>query len=371
MEFQFSEEQQAIGAGFKKILGDLVTDESLKALQKEGRWMHDAAWKALADAEMLGLAMPEEVGGVGFGLQELCLLLEQVGRTVAPIPALPTLVSAGLPIAKFGTDEQRQRLLTGVVEGDTILSAALVGAGRDPLSPVATATKTDSGWALNGSFTNVQYADVAKRILVAARTDDGGAVGVFLLDPAATGVLLERQQGTNGEPLSRLTLKDAPVPVSDVLGDPTDGAGILKFAVDRTLLGMCAMEYGVARAALIMTAKYAAERKQFGVAIGTFQAVKQRLADAYIDVSAMEVSMLQAAWKLDEGRDADQDLAVAKFWAAEAGARVLYAAQHVHGGMGFDRDYPLYRYFLTSKHLEFTLGGANESLDRLGQLLMA
>jgi len=118
-----------------------------------------------------------------------------------------------------------------------------------------------------------------------------------------------------------------------------------------------------------MTAKYAGERKQFGVPIGAFQGVTQRVGDAYIDVQAMRSSMWQACWRLDQGRDADKELAVAKFFASDAGARVVAAAQHVHGGMGFDRDYPLYRYFMTSKHLELTLGSAPESLTRLGDLL--
>jgi alkylation response protein AidB-like acyl-CoA dehydrogenase len=118
-----------------------------------------------------------------------------------------------------------------------------------------------------------------------------------------------------------------------------------------------------------MTANYSGERKQFGVPIATFQGVTQRVGDAYIDVQAMRSSMWQACWRLDQGLDADKELAVAKFFSSEGGARVVAAAQHVHGGMGFDRDYPLYRYFLSSKHLEFTLGGPHESLTRLGDLI--
>jgi hypothetical protein len=144
---------------------------------------------------------------------------------------------------------------------------------------------------------------------------------------------------------------------------------VLRYLVDRTILGTCAVELGIAEQALLMTARYAAERKQFGVPIGTFQGVTQRVGDAYIDVQAMRTSMWQACWRLDQGIAADRELAVAKLLASEAGARVVAAAQHVHGGMGFDRDYPLYRYFMTSKHLEFTLGGAHESLTRLGELL--
>jgi alkylation response protein AidB-like acyl-CoA dehydrogenase len=370
MKFQLSEDQQSIADGLKQILKGVVTDESLKALSKEGAWFHQRAWQALAEAEMLGLGLPEADGGAGFGVLELCLLLEQAGRTVAPIPALETLVSAGLPIAQFGTDAQRARFLPGVAKGDVILTAALVDTGtRDPLAPAATATRDGQGFRVTGAFTNVAYVEQASRVLLAAKTDAG--VVVCLVDPKADGVTLDTQRGTNTQPLTHLTLSDVLVGAEDVLGTEQTGASVLEFTVQRTRVGMAALQYGVAREALIMTARYASERKQFGMPIGMFQAVKQRLGDAYIDVSCIEVSMLQAAFKLDAGLDAAADILTAKFWAAEGGQRVLFAAQHVHGGMGFDRDYPLFRYFLTGKHLEFTLGGANETLEQLGAVLAA
>ncbi len=370
MDFSFTEDQEGIRQLLKQLLGDLVTDDSLKALQRDGKWFHERAWKQLASSEMLGLALPEDVGGAGMGLIELCTLMHQVGRTVAPVPALPTLVSAALPIAEFGTDEQKA-LLRGVASGETILSVALSQSeSRDPFRPAARAEAVDGGWAVTGVFTNVQYADRATRILVPAQTRRD-SVGVFMVDPRAPGVTLEPQVGTNGEPLSLLRLDGVVVPRTEVLGNLNAGPDVLKFLVDRTILGMCAMQLGVAEQALFLTANYTTERKQFGVPIATFQGVTQRVGDAYIDVQAMKATMWQACWRLSEGLDADKELEVAKFWASEGGARVVAAAIHVHGGMGFDRDYPLYRYFLTSKHLEFTLGGAMEQLTKLGDILAA
>jgi len=371
VDFSFTEEQESIRALVKQVLSDLVTDESLKALIKEGRWFHERAWEQLAASEMLGLAVPESYGGAGMGLTELCLLLQQVGRTVAPIPALETLVSSALPIAEYGSPQQKDRFLPAICAGRVVLTAALVDVGsRNPLHPSSTARAEGSRWRVTGRFSNVAYADVAKRILVPARTESG-AILVLLVDPNGDGVRLGTQRGTNGQPLWLLELSDAAVEADDVLGDPSDGEHILRYLVDRTMLGICAVEYGIAEQALFMTASYAGERKQFGVPIGTFQGVTQRVGDAYIDVQAMRSSMWQACWRLDRGLPADRELAIAKFFASEAGARVVAAAQHVHGGMGFDRDYPLYRYFMTSKHLEFTLGGAHESLTRLGDLIGA
>lgn len=369
MDFSFTEDQSSIRDLVKQVLTDIVNDDSLKALAKEGVWFHERAWRQLAASEMLGLAIPEEYGGAGMGLTELCLLLQQVGRTVAPIPAIETLVSAALPLAEFGTPEQKDRFLGGIAQGTVIITPALVDSGsRDPLRPSAIAKADGSGWRVTGQFSNVSYADLADRIVVPACTEQGVTL-VLLVDPKGEGVRLGEQRGTNGQPLWLLELDDAAVAAGDVLGGADDGATVLQYLVDRTTLGICAVEYGIAEQALFMTANYAGERKQFGVPIGVFQGVTQRVGDAYIDVQAMRSSMWQACWRLDEGLDADKELAVAKFFASEAGARVVAAAQHVHGGMGFDRDYPLYRYFMTSKHLEFTLGGTHESLTRLGDLI--
>jgi alkylation response protein AidB-like acyl-CoA dehydrogenase len=369
MDFSFTEDQNSIRDLVKQVLTDIVTDDSLKALDKEGTWFHERAWKQLADSEMLGLSIPEEHGGAGMGLTELCLLLQQVGRTVAPIPVIETLVSAALPLAEFGTAEQKDRFLGGIAQGRTIMTPALVDTGsRNPLNPSAEAMADGRGWRVSGRFSNVAYANLAERIIVPARTESGSIV-VLLVDPKSDGVRLGEQRGTNGQPLWLLELSEALVAAGDVLGGTDEGEQVLRFLLDRTDLAICAVEYGIAEQALFMTANYAGERKQFGVPIATFQGVTQRVGDAYIDVQAMRSSMWQACWRLDEGLDADKELAVAKFLASEAGARVVAAAQHVHGGMGFDRDYPLYRYFMTSKHLELTLGGAQESLTRLGALI--
>ncbi|MEZ4288446.1 MAG: acyl-CoA dehydrogenase family protein [Polyangiales bacterium] len=370
MDFSFSEDQQGIRDLAKQVLTGLVTDDSLKALHKEGQWFHRKAWEQLAESGLLGLCFDEAYGGASMGLTELCLLLEQVGRTVAPIPAVPTLASAGLGIANFGTEAQKKKWIPEIIAGKTIVTAALQQTNsRDAALPAATAKKDAEGYRVSGEFTNVAFFDVAARVLIAAKTDDG--VLVALLDPRVSGVKAEAQQATNGEPWTKLVLQDARVANEDVIAQGARGRDALTSIVQRTVLAVCAVQVGLCEQAVFMTANYATERKQFGVPIGTFQGVTQRLGDAYIDVQAMKATMWRACWLLDEGRDAEKALCVAKFWASEGGARVVAAAQHIHGGMGFDRDYPLYRYFLMSKNIEFSFGGAMEQLTALGARLSA
>lgn len=361
MDFAFSESQVALRALAARILEHEVTLERLQEVEGGREWFDRKLWGELARANLLGVAVPEDVGGSGYGFVELCVLLEQVGRTVAPVPILPTLLGA-LAVAQFGTGDQRTRILPAVVAGDAVLSLALVEAGGDdPLIVRTTAEREGRGWRLEGEKIAVAAAQVADHLLVPARSDEGAAL--FLVDPGATGVELERQVAPSGEPLSRVGLTGVTVGDDDRLAAP----GLLEWLVARATVALCALEVGVADRALTLTAEYTSQRVQFERPLATFQAVQQRAADAYIDVLAMRWCMWNAAWRLDEGLPADDDVAVAKFWASEAGHRVVSAAQHLHGGVGVDLSYPLHRYWLWSKQIEVTLGGATRQLARLGR----
>jgi 3-oxocholest-4-en-26-oyl-CoA dehydrogenase beta subunit len=371
MDFSLTEEQEATRDLARQILSDRITHERLKELEAGGEGFDRDTWAELAKAGLVGIALPEDAGGSGLGFVALCQLLEEVGRTVAPVPVLPTVVLGALPIAQFGTEEQRQRLLPGVVAGDTVLTAALVETGTDPLHPTTTARPDGDGWRVDGVKTLVPAGLIADRILVPAAAGDDGLIVVLIVDPTANGVMRERQDTTSGIPQARVELDGVHVDGSDVLGDAESGAGIVDWIVERATAAMCSIATGVCEQALRMTAEYTKTREQFERPIATFQAVGQRAADAYIDTEAVRLTALQAAWRLEAGVPAAAEVAVAKFWAADGGQRVVHAAQHLHGGIGVDRDYPLHRYFLWAKELELTLGGATPQLLKLGGILAA
>ena len=231
------------------------------------------------------------------------------------------------------------------------------------------AVSAGNAWRVDGTKICVPAAHLADVVLVPASTDDG--VAVFLVDPKADGVTLERQHTLNLEPQFEMTLRGVTVEAADMLGTVADGAAILDWLLARATAGLCAIAAGVSNAALHQTAEYTTERKQFDRAIGTFQAVGQRMADAYIDAEGIELTMLQAASHLDGDESAPLDVASAKFWASEAGSRVVHAALHVHGGISIDLDYPIHRYFLWAKQIEFSLGSETEQLRRIGAILAA
>ncbi|MGH9187807.1 MAG: acyl-CoA dehydrogenase family protein [Acidimicrobiales bacterium] len=372
MDFTLDEDQQAVADLAGRILGDKCPPERLREMETdpEGRWFAADAWSELAKADLLGLALPGDVGGGGYGFLEACLLLEQQGRHAAPLPLLATLVLGALPIARFGNDALRQRWLPGVIDGTVILTAALAEPGDylSPEVPTTTATPEGDGWTVDGEKVFVPAADLADAILVPAATSTG-ATGVFVVDRRTPGVALERNVLVSGEPV--WTVRLTRVPTHGVVGDVEAGGDVLRWMVQRAVAGLCMTQVGVADAALRLTADYVGEREQFGSKIGTFQAVAQRIADAYIDAEGIRLTALQAAWRLADDLPADEELHIAKFWAADGGHRLVHACQHLHGGIGVDLDYPVHRYFRWTKAIEFTLGSGTEHLRRLGRRIAA
>jgi 3-oxocholest-4-en-26-oyl-CoA dehydrogenase beta subunit len=216
---------------------------------------------------------------------------------------------------------------------------------------------------LTGVKTAVDAAPEADLFLVPCTSPAG--VLVFLVEPSDAGVRVEPQRLTDFGSAGRVVLTGVTLGDDRVLS----GEGVADWLVARATVGLCAVQSGVIERALELTAEYAKSRVAFGRPIGSFQAVTQRLADAFVDVEAVRLTMWQAAWRLASGLPAAAEVATAKFWAAEAGHRVAHTAVHVHGGMGIDVTYPVHRYFVAAKRHEFALGGATAQLLRIGATL--
>jgi alkylation response protein AidB-like acyl-CoA dehydrogenase len=372
MDFTLNDEQQAVRDLAERILGDKVDTTRLREIESSGSWFDADTWSELAKAGLLGIALPESDGGGGLGLVEACLVAEQVGRRVAPVPYLDCIIGAALTVAEHGTTEQRGRLLPPVIDGSALLAVGVHEPDLPtiPELPSAAATRDGHGWRIDGTKSAVAHAESAAALVVPARTGDPG-VGVFLVDPTSSAVTLQREVAVTGEPQWTVQLDGCRVDGDAVLGDPLAGSEVQRWLLDRLVVGACATQLGVCEEALAITAGYVSEREQFGTKLGTFQAVAQRAANAYIDTEAIRLTSLQAAWRLAEGLRAADELLIAKFWAAEGGQRVVHAAQHLHGGVGVDIDYPVHRYFRWAKVLELYLGGATPSLAQLGRNLAA
>jgi 3-oxocholest-4-en-26-oyl-CoA dehydrogenase beta subunit len=365
MDFTFTEEQATVAKLARDLFERRATPERLTELEASGV-RHDAKlWQELAAADLLGTALPESLGGScvsGTGFVELGVLLAEVGWSVAPVPAYATLLLGADTIARHGNSEQRQRFLPDVASGSRLMSAGLQESGRsDPTRPATTATRDGGGWRIDGAKELVPAAHIADTLVIPAATADHHT-GLFLVSTDDPGVDVRAATVTDHEPYADVGLDGATVSEKDRLV----GDRLAESLHTRALVGLCAIQLGVVERALRIAAEYTTGREQFGRPIGSFQAVQQRLADAFIDVEAIRWTTWHAAWLIGEGRDADRAARIAKFWAAEAGARVAAAAQQVHGGIGIDVTYPLHRYFLWAKHNELSLGPATAQLAHVG-----
>lgn len=327
-DFELDDAQEAI----VRLAGDVLSDNADNP---------ERLWKTLGQAGLLGLAVPEELGGAGLGALETGLVLTEVGRRAARVPAWSTLALGVLPVARWGSPRQRRDLLPGVLEG-RVLTAALAEPG-EPMPAAPRTTATDD-WRVTGTVTAVPDALRAHRVLVPVSRPDGGTA-VALVDPAAPGV-------TRSE--SALRMAGA---AAEPLGDERARADLYRFAV----AGACAVGDGALAGALRLTADHVRDRHQFGRPLATFQAVAQQIADVYVASRTMHLAALTASWGLR-----DSDLWMAAFWLGSEALPALRTCHHLHGGLGLAADYPLHRHTSLVRDLVRHLGGTEHCLHRLG-----
>ncbi len=279
---------------------------------------------------------------------------------MAAVPYLESAVLAAGALAKFGSEALQQAWAVPAINGEKIVTVALDGdMGEGPVQ----ATANGDAYKLTGTRTQVFYGPLADAFLVPAETDSGTKVFVVARDDA--GVSVSSLDTTGHGSVGHLELQGVELGSDRIVG----GEDVVAWLTTHGTLGRSAFQLGVLERALELTAEYAREREQFDRPIGSFQAVSSRLADGYIDIKGLRLTVTQAAWRLSEDLPADVDVNTAAFWAADAGHRVAHTTVHVHGGVGIDTDHPVHRYFLAAKQTEFAVGGATGQLLRIGREL--
>lgn len=318
-------DQEALVGLAADIFRGRTAPDQLAAVEASETRTDEALWRELADAGLVGIALPEEHGGAGLGLTELCLLLEQQGRFLAPVPLWETTIAA-LVLAHGGTAEQQARWLSRVAAGTTKLSLAV---------------------SLDG-------------------TQDGLVSGPFdaLVVVDDTGVRLAESPVATPVVTTNHTLG---FDVGDLQGEALDVDP--EWVLDVARLGLAAQQLGVADAGIREAAQHLSAREQFGRPLATFQATSQQLGDAYCDVQAMRATLGQAVWALGKG-SARKEVDVATWWATDAAERVQHIVQHLHGGLGADVTYPVHRRLLWTMRTNALLGGPSRQLVRLGSALV-
>ncbi|CAM3105235.1 acyl-CoA dehydrogenase [Mycobacterium intermedium] len=360
MDFSTTEAAQDLGGLVDSIVDAVCTPEHQRELDKLEQRFDRALWRKLIDSDILTSAAATQVGGDGFGVLEQVAILVALGHQLAAVPYLESVVLGAGALARFGSEELQQTWGAAAVRDEKILTVALDGEmGEGPVQAVA----DGDGFRLSGTRTQAFYGPVADAFLLPAETDSG--TSVFLVAADDPGVTVTALQTTGLGSVAHLALDG----VELAAGRKVGGADVPVWLRTISTLGRSAFQLGVLERGLQLTAEYARTREQFDRPIGSFQAVTQRLADGYIDVKGLRLTLTQAAWKVAEDIPAEIDVASAAFWAADAGHRVAHTIVHVHGGVGVDTDHPVHRYFLAAKETEFALGGATGQLRRIGREL--
>ena len=322
-------DQEALVGLAVDIFRGRTSNEQLAAVETSESRTDADLWRELADSGLVGIAVPEVFGGAGLGLTELCLLLEQQGRFLAPVPLWETGIAA-LAVARCSA---AQAWLPGVVAGTTTLSLAASLSGPRP------------------SLTDTVLVSSAPSAIVLV-TDDGVFLGAT---PGGTPVVT-----TNHTLAFDVDLSQGCFEAIDVDAD---------WLLDAARLGLAAQQLGVADAGVREAAQHLTGREQFGRSLATFQATSQQVGDAYCDVQAMRATLWQAVWALEQG-PAPKEVGVATWWATDAAERIQHTVQHLHGGLGADTTYPVHRRLLWTMRNNAALGGGSRQLARLGSALV-
>jgi alkylation response protein AidB-like acyl-CoA dehydrogenase len=358
MDISLSEEQELLQGSARDFLQQECPIRLVRVMEENDRGYDLGLWKQMGDLGWFGLVLPEEYGGSGATMMDLVVLLEEFGRALVPGPFVPTVVQVGLPLLWAGDDRQRRTYLPRLAQGELIGTMAWLepSASSQPAAIETTATPQGENYALNGTKLCVPYAHVADHLLTVARTDTGptpaDGITLFLIDAKSAGLTIDKLGTIADDHQCEVIFKDVTVPRSQVLGEAGNGWAIVERVLQHGAVAKCAEMVGIAQQAFDMTLNYAKTRVQFGRPIGSFQAIKHKLANMVLDVDGSRYVTYHAAWLLSEGLPAGREIAVAKAWTNEACRRVVKEGQQVHGGIGYTKDYDLQLYTRRAKAAE-------------------
>ena len=375
MDLTLNEIQTMLQTSAREFMEDQLPKTRVLEIDDSESGFDSDLWERMAELGWPSLAIPEEYGGLGQGWVDLGVVSEVMGYYACPSPLLSSAVLSAQAILAAGSEEQKQAMLPGIAAGQQIYALAYTepdyswSPGAVQLRAAAT---NGGGYALNGTKLFIPDANIADRILVAARTADGAedGLGLFAVDRAAPGVSVRVMDGWIGPKACEVSFDNVSVGADDVLGDPSGAWGAVEAAMDRATAVLCAFMAGGTQRVYDMTREYSQSRIAFGVPIGTFQRVQDHVIDALTDADSAKWTAFEALWQLDEGMsDAQVGVSTAKAVASLGFPRACDAAHHVHAGIGADLEYGLTQYTKRARTLQHYLGDHVYHKARMARLM--
>jgi alkylation response protein AidB-like acyl-CoA dehydrogenase len=364
MDLDFNEEQEMLRGSAREFLRNECPIRLVREAEQSAEGYAPGLWRQMADLGWLGLPLPEAHGGSGGGYLDAIALIEELGRAVAPVPYLSTVVIGGLTLAEFGSEEQRRQVLPAIAAGEAIVAYAHneEDAGWTPAAIAATARRDGDGYVLSGLKLFVAEGEIADYFLVLARTaPQGGAggMGMFLVPAKQEGIRTGAMDGFGSDRMAEVEFKDVRLAASALVGGEGRGWEIAQWALARGAIAQCTFTVGAMAAAFEMSVEYAKNRVQFGKPIGSFQAIQHHCANMAVDLDGARLITYQTAWKLDQGLAGAADVAQAKVWVNQAAQRVSILSHQVHGGIGATWDYDLHMFTRRIKAADGKYGSAD------------
>jgi alkylation response protein AidB-like acyl-CoA dehydrogenase len=365
MNFDFSDEQKQLRDQARRYLGEKSPPKAVRAVL-DGQASYDRElWKGLAEMGFLGVSIPEEFGGAGAGQLELCVIAEEIGRSLAPVPFSSTVYLAAEAIQLAGSDAQKRKWLPAIASGGAIGTLALFEGSGNP-SPKAIKLSASNG-VLDGVKKPVPDGAIADFAIVAARTASTGRdtdISLFLVDLSSEGI--EGKPLTNVDPSrgqAEITFRNC---AAEPLGPANEGWSILSRVLDRAAVLLAFEQVGGADRALEMGRDYALDRIAFGRPIGSFQAIKHMLADMYVSATLARSNCYYGAWALStNASELPEAAAAARISATQAFQQCSKNNIQVHGGMGFTWEFDCHLYYRRSNALALSLGSQSYWEDAL------
>ncbi len=352
LDLDFDQEQELLRQTVRDVLGRHCPLEVVRAMEDDPVGYPKALWTQLAELDLIGLLLPEEYGGSGMTLVEGVALYEELGRALAPTPHFVSAVMSGGVLAAAGNDAQKEHWLRPIASGEAILTPAWLEPenGFSSRGVEARAETSAAGFLLNGVKRHVAFASAAHRLVVLART--GGApeaLDMFLVDPAASGVVLRQQFSISSDSQYEVTLTDVVLTEDDRIGLSGSGWSTWQHVLEPALVLLAAQAVGGAGYALEITTQYAKDRHQFDKPLGAFQALAHYLADAVTNLDGAEQLVHEAAWAGATGRPLGSLAPMAKLFACSTFRDITAMAQQLFGGIGFTLDFDIQLYFRRAK----------------------
>ena len=375
MDILPSEEEQLLKNAAREFLEAEVSTALVREMELDENGYPPALWRQMAELGWLGLAIPEEYGGQGLPLTYLGLVMEELGRVLAPVPFHSTMTAA-LTIAESGTEDQKRELLPAVCSGDAVLTWALIE--RDPrLIPAAvveSAQPDGDGWILNGVKMFVDNFNVALRCLVAVRTapatDETEGISLFLIDPNGSGVSQTPLVTIAKDRQSRVAFSNVRVSAGDLVGELHSGWPVVDRMLERATALLCCQMVGATRKDAEMAIEYAKNRVAFGRPIGSFQSIQHICADMLLFTDGAQLLTYEALWKMDQGLPAGVEVSQAKAFANEKCEAVVRQSQVIHGGIGFMMEFDLHLWLRRVSAWTMRLGTTFDHRARIASALL-